>query len=182
MLLVTESAEEFAKARGEFLEDIQPEGAIMRRYAEDVGYLTWEIRRYRESKAGIINAAMFSVLHEILKGLVPRQIGDVLGHRLMIERLARGWFDNKEVMRRSHSRPLFDPPRRNPEHPRRREGIDGPSLPPGYFVSDAVVVAVMGSAQWHREFVAHLEAHRAGLSKSEVVGIRRASPADQARL
>ena len=97
MLLVTESAEEFAKARDEFLEDIQPEGAIERRYAEDVAYLTWEQRRYRESKAGIINAAMFGALHEILKELVPRQITEVPVHRLMIDRLARGWFDNKEA-------------------------------------------------------------------------------------
>lgn len=97
MLLVTESAEEFAKARAEFLEDIQPEGAIMRRYAEDVAYLTWEVRRYRESKAGITNAAMFGALHEILKELVPRHIADVPTHRLMIDRLARGWFDSKEV-------------------------------------------------------------------------------------
>jgi hypothetical protein len=37
--------------------------------------------------------------------------------------------------------------RRNPEHPRRGAGIDGTSLPPGDFVSEAVIVAVMGSEQ-----------------------------------
>jgi hypothetical protein len=97
MLLATESAEEFAKMRDEFLEDIQPEGAMERRYVEDVAYLTWEVRRYRESKAGIINAALFGALHEILKQLVPSYTGDVLVRRLMIERLARGWFDTKET-------------------------------------------------------------------------------------
>jgi hypothetical protein len=40
----------------------------------------------------------------------------------------------------------FNSPGRNPEHPRRREGINGPSAPPGDFVSEAVDVTVMGSA------------------------------------
>jgi hypothetical protein len=38
----------------------------------------------------------------------------------------------------------FDPPRRNPEHP--RHGIDSPPLPPCDFVAAAVIVTVMGSA------------------------------------
>jgi hypothetical protein len=99
MLIATESAEEFTKTRDEFLEDIQPEGAIERRYAEDVAYLTWELRRYRKSKAGIINAALFDALQEILKQVVPRYKTnmDVPLRLLMIERLARGWFDNKEA-------------------------------------------------------------------------------------
>lgn len=45
---------------------------------------------------------------------------------------------------------------RDPEHPRRREWIYGPSFPPSRFISDAVVVPVMGSAERHRELVAHL--------------------------
>ena len=60
MLLVTESAVEFDKLRDELLQDIQPQGAIERQYAEDIAYLTWEVRRYRETKAGIINAALLS--------------------------------------------------------------------------------------------------------------------------
>jgi hypothetical protein len=42
----------------------------------------------------------------------------------------------------------FDPSRRNPEHPRRGDGIDGPYL--REFVSEAMDVPVMGSAQGHR--------------------------------
>src|SRR5229473_5808238 len=76
----------------------------------------------------------------------------------------------------------FDTPGRNPEHTRGRDGIDSPSLPPGDFVSEAVVVAVMASAQRYREFVAHLASHCAELSEPQVVGVGGASPADQARL
>src|SRR5271166_5044433 len=50
----------------------------------------------------------------------------------------------------------FDTPCRNPEQPRRRDGIDSPPPPPGDLVSEAVVVAVVGSAQGYGELVAHL--------------------------
>ena len=40
----------------------------------------------------------------------------------------------------------------------------------------------MNSAQGDREFIAHLESHRPRLSKSQVVGISGASPADQTGL
>src|SRR6266853_6820026 len=65
----------------------------------------------------------------------------------------------------------FDTPGRNPEHARGRDGIDSPSLPPGDFVSEAVVVAVMASAQRHRELVAHLASHRAELGEPQMVGV-----------
>src|ERR1700682_261594 len=42
--------------------------------------------------------------------------------------------------------PSFNAPCRNPEHPRRGHGINGPPLPPGHFVAEAMDVAVMGSA------------------------------------
>ena len=73
-------------------------------------------------------------------------------------------------------------PRRNPEHARRGEGIDGPSLPPGDFVSDAVEVAVMNSAQRYGEFVTDLAPHRTGLGELEMVGVGRASAANQTRV
>jgi hypothetical protein len=43
--------------------------------------------------------------------------------------------------------------------------------PPGDFVSEAVVVAVMASAQRHRELIAHLASNRAELGESQVVGV-----------
>src|SRR5713226_7358986 len=76
----------------------------------------------------------------------------------------------------------FDTPGRNPEHARGRDGIDSPSLPPGDFVSEAMVVAVMASAQGYRELIAHLASHCAELGEPQVVGISGASSTDQARL
>src|ERR1700730_2719273 len=76
----------------------------------------------------------------------------------------------------------FDAPRRNPEHTRCRYGIDGPSFPPGDLVSEAVVVAVMASAQRHRELVAYLASHCAGLREPQVVGVGGASSTDKTRL
>jgi hypothetical protein len=69
----------------------------------------------------------------------------------------------------------FDTARRNPEHPRRRERINGPSLPLGEFVSDAMDVSVMDSAQTCSELVADLEAHppRGIASASEALIILR---------
>ena len=76
----------------------------------------------------------------------------------------------------------FDAPGRDPEQSRCGDGINGPSFPPGDFVSEAMVVAVMGSAQGHRELVAHLASHCVELSEPQVVGVGGASPTDQARL
>src|ERR1700730_4037651 len=76
----------------------------------------------------------------------------------------------------------FDTPCRNPEHARRSKRVDSPSLPPGDFVSDAVEVAVVNSAQRYREFIADLAPHRTGLGKLEMVGIGGASAANQTRV
>ena len=92
MFLVTESAAEFEKLRDELLQDIQPQGAIERRYAEDVAYLTWEVRRYRAAKAGIINAALVAALCGILNQVLPP-----MRPLTMAGDLARGWFDDKEA-------------------------------------------------------------------------------------
>src|SRR3982074_535773 len=73
-------------------------------------------------------------------------------------------------------------PRRNPEHPRGGDGINGPSLPPGDLVAEAMDVTVVGSAKRHREFVADLAPHRTRLSELQIVGVCGTSRADQARL
>src|SRR5216684_3633903 len=80
------------------------------------------------------------------------------------------------------ARSLLDAPRGNPKHPRRRDGINSPPPPPADFVSGVMVVAVMRSAQRHRELVADLAPHRARLSEPQMVGVRGTSPADQTRL
>ena len=46
----------------------------------------------------------------------------------------------------------------------------------------AFAVAVMGSAQRHREFIADLAPHRAGLSEPQMVGVSGASLTNQTRL
>ena len=76
----------------------------------------------------------------------------------------------------------FNSPGRNPEHPRRPDGINGLSSPPSLFVTKAMVVPVMGPAQRYGEFVADLAPHRAGLSEAQMVRVCGASPTNQTRL
>jgi hypothetical protein len=45
-----------------------------------------------------------------------------------------------------------------------------------------MVVPVMHSAKWHRELVADLAPHRARLGEPKMVGVSRASAADQTGL
>jgi hypothetical protein len=77
---------------------------------------------------------------------------------------------------------LLDSPGRDPEHPRRGDGINSPPLPPGDFVAKAMVVAVMRPAQRDCELVADLAPHCAVLGEPNVMGISRASPTHQTRL
>jgi len=49
-------------------------------------------------------------------------------------------------------------------------------------VTEPVVFPVMSSAQRHRELVADLEPHTPRLSEPQVMGIRRVSTANQARM
>src|SRR6202000_2958737 len=64
----------------------------------------------------------------------------------------------------------------------RRERINSASLPPCDFVTEAVDVTVMGSAQRYREFIADLEPHCPRLSEAQMVGISGASAANQTRM
>ena len=76
----------------------------------------------------------------------------------------------------------FDAPGRHPEHPRRGNGINSPSLPPGDFVAEAMVVLMMRPAQRYCELVADLAPHCALLGEPQMMGISRASAANQTRL
>ena len=75
--------------------------------------------------------------------------------------------------------PSYNAPRRNPKHPRSRDGIDSPPLPPGDFVSEVMVVTMMRSAQGNCELVADLASHRARLGEAKMVGVGRTSAANQ---
>src|SRR5258707_579260 len=76
----------------------------------------------------------------------------------------------------------FDAPGRNPERPRRSDGIDSPPLPPGDFVAEAMVVLMMRPAQRYCEFVADLAPHCALLGEPQMMSISRTSPAHQTGL
>jgi hypothetical protein len=72
--------------------------------------------------------------------------------------------------------------RPQPQH----AGGDGwihPSIPPPRdLIAAAVDLAMMSAAQRDGELVAHLAAERAGLGKSQMVGVRGLSAANQARV
>ena len=71
--------------------------------------------------------------------------------------------------------------RRQPQH----AGGDGrihPSFPPPYdLIAAAMDLAMVPAAERHRKLVADLAAERPALGKSQVVGIRRESPANQGK-
>jgi len=55
-------------------------------------------------------------------------------------------------------------------------------LPPGSFIATVMNLAVMAPAQRYRELIADLATDRSALRKAQMVGIRRATTANQARL
>src|ERR1700737_1459710 len=85
-------------------------------------------------------------------------------------------------VRAHYGRLSFDLPSRDPELPRDLYGVDRRTSPPGLLVAKAMVVPVMGSTERYRELVADLASHRAVLGESQMVGVGRASPANQTRL
>ena len=60
-------------------------------------------------------------------------------------------------------------------------GVDAEMAPPGRFIAAAVHFAMMAAAQRHGKLVADPAPERARLHEAQVVGIRRAAAADQAR-
>ena len=62
------------------------------------------------------------------------------------------------------------------------EWINAGLCPPCCFVATSMNIAVMSSAQWHRELITHVASKRSALSKSEVVRIGRTPTANQTRM
>src|SRR5262245_30674746 len=60
-----------------------------------------------------------------------------------------------------------------PKFARNLERIDAGDLPPGTLIAGAVGHAVLGAAEWYREFIAGLATKRARLHESQVMRIRR---------
>ena len=72
--------------------------------------------------------------------------------------------------------------RLRPECCSREHGIDIELLPPNPLVAALVQFTMMGTAEGHGKFVAHLAPKGASLGELEMVRIRRAAPASQAGL
>ncbi len=60
--------------------------------------------------------------------------------------------------------------------------IDAPILPPSLFVADPVECPVVRGAEGHHPLVAHLAAQGPRLSKTQVMGMARATAADETGL
>jgi hypothetical protein len=74
------------------------------------------------------------------------------------------------------------PTRLKPKRPGRDDRIKSGALPPSRFVAAAVDLAMVSSTQGDGELIADLTPERAGSGKSQMVGVRRPSAANQARM
>jgi hypothetical protein len=63
-----------------------------------------------------------------------------------------------------------------------REWIDVDARPPGHLVTPAMNLIMVDAANWDGELVADPPAEGAGLSKAEMVGLARMTPAHEAGL
>jgi hypothetical protein len=91
-VLLTESADEFARLHHALKHEIKPQGAVMNFSVNDVAELMWEIRRYRRAKTTLINSgfrrALKNLLQQVCRG--PGEAGFQI--EALIERLAHQWF------------------------------------------------------------------------------------------
>jgi hypothetical protein len=69
-----------------------------------------------------------------------------------------------------------------PQRASRNNWIDSFTTPPRSFVPRAVDLAMVTATEWNSEFVAGLACHRSALRETEMMGVRRVTPAYQARL
>jgi hypothetical protein len=70
----------------------------------------------------------------------------------------------------------------SPEFPCDLERIDTNLLPPTWLIAGPMDRSVMRPTKRDCEFIAHFASERPGLSKAQVMGIRRLAAADQAGL
>ena len=69
-----------------------------------------------------------------------------------------------------------------PKRPGRFEGVDSSFAPPCGFITRSVHLAMMAAAQRDDELIAHLAPERTMLCKAKMMGICRASSANQTGL
>ena len=96
-LLITESADEFDRIKAALYEQIRPCAILEEICVADIVYLTWEIIRYQQCKAHIINAHFRNALTSLLNRLIrdPTQYGFEVEDSA--EELARKWFTDKAI-------------------------------------------------------------------------------------
>jgi hypothetical protein len=104
-LLITESKDDLDQIRKELHAEMKARSFIEHLYVDEMGYLIWEILRYRRAKTSVIRLAMRPALEELLPGLL-RQSGEYSHHyEDEAEQLAQDWFANEQT--RKHVRELL---------------------------------------------------------------------------
>ena len=101
LLLITESAEDFAALNAALTEEIKPRGIIERLYVSDVAATVWEILRLRRCKIAIVNTAFKNALSEIVYRLADEPEIDT-PERDWVDVVVLDWFSKpkarKEVL------------------------------------------------------------------------------------
>jgi hypothetical protein len=97
-LLSTESRDEFFKLRDHVCAEIQPDGPIERMFVNDVVTLTWEMKRARRVKAGLINGSLRTALEKVIAQILPcEDFENGLDRDRAAKELARRWFTDDGV-------------------------------------------------------------------------------------
>jgi hypothetical protein len=71
-VLLTESAAEFNDFYDALKDELKSRGIVDPLLITDIAELAWEIRRYRRSKASLINSAILSALRNLLRPIIQR--------------------------------------------------------------------------------------------------------------
>jgi hypothetical protein len=99
-VLRTESKADLARIRAEITQDIEPADFIERECAEDMTFVTWEIRLHRRVKTGTLNNAMREALAQILyEILLPPSADRAVECRKSADNLSHGWLIDPESKR-----------------------------------------------------------------------------------
>jgi hypothetical protein len=86
-VLITESADEFARLRDALKDELEPQGPVEEFLVDEIAVLIWETRRYRRAKTTIINTHYRVALEQLLKRVCRQsEIEED------IEDLVRQWF------------------------------------------------------------------------------------------
>jgi hypothetical protein len=99
-VLISESADEFARLRDALKDELKPHGAIEELTVDELADLTWEIRRYRRAKTTLINSAFHRALENLLKRVCPAPGQSAYDIKEDIEDLAYQWFSSQTAKRK----------------------------------------------------------------------------------